>query len=136
MNIYFAGSITGGREDVLTYSQIIQYLKNYGNVLDPHVGNVNLTSNGENLPDFTVFDRNVNYIQNADVIIAEVSTPSLGVGYELCLGEILDKKVLCLNNKSKNQRLSRMISGNPKFQIAYYSSVEEAFKSIDDFFSS
>lgn len=32
MKIYFAGSIRGGREDVALYLQIINYLKNFGEV--------------------------------------------------------------------------------------------------------
>jgi len=37
MNIYFCGSIRGGRQDVAIYQQIVTYLKNYGRVLTEHV---------------------------------------------------------------------------------------------------
>lgn len=37
MNIYFCGSIRGGRQDVAIYQQIVSCLKNYGRVLTEHV---------------------------------------------------------------------------------------------------
>ena len=38
MKIYFAGSIRGGRDDAEIYSQIIEFLQGYGQVLTEHVG--------------------------------------------------------------------------------------------------
>ncbi len=37
MNIYFCGSIRGGRQDVAIYQQIVTCLKTYGQVLTEHV---------------------------------------------------------------------------------------------------
>ena len=37
IKIYFAGSIRGGREDKILYSQIIENLKKYGTVLTEHI---------------------------------------------------------------------------------------------------
>ncbi len=37
MNIYFCGSIRGGRQDVAIYQQIVGCLKTYGTVLTEHV---------------------------------------------------------------------------------------------------
>ena len=37
MNIYFCGSIRGGRQDVAIYQQIVSCLKTYGAVLTEHV---------------------------------------------------------------------------------------------------
>ena len=48
MNIYFSGSIRGGRDDVDIYNRIISYLKKYGNVLTEHIGDNSLNSDGEN----------------------------------------------------------------------------------------
>ena len=46
MNIYFAGSIRGGRRDRNIYLEIIENLKNYGNVLTEHSGDEKLDSFG------------------------------------------------------------------------------------------
>ena len=58
-NIYFAASISGGREDVQIYSEIINYLKNYGNVLTEMIGDKNLGEMGESLDDIFIHDFNL-----------------------------------------------------------------------------
>lgn len=39
-----------------------------------------------------IFDRDVKWPNESDLIVAEVSIPSLGIGYELGLAERLGKK--------------------------------------------
>ena len=39
LNIYFGGSISGGRNDAALYAEIIKYLEKFGKVLTEHVGN-------------------------------------------------------------------------------------------------
>lgn len=38
MEIYFCGSIYGGRQDAELYTRLIEQLKQYGTVLTEHVG--------------------------------------------------------------------------------------------------
>ena len=121
MKIYFAGSIRGGRDDVKLYKQIIDYVSTYGEVLTEHVGNENLTKIGENInSDKFIFDRDIKWLSSVNIVIAEVSTPSLGVGYELGIAESLNKPILCLYKKNNNKRLSAMINGNNKFLCGFY----------------
>ena len=42
MKIYFAGSIRGGRDDAEIYYQIIEFLREYGEILTEHVGKKDL----------------------------------------------------------------------------------------------
>ena len=99
MKIYFAGSIRGGRNDVNVYQQIIKHLKNYGEILTEHVGSDSLSSKGENsLNDKQIHDRDINWLKSSDIIVAEVTNPSLGVGYEIAMALKLNKKVICLYN--------------------------------------
>ena len=133
MKIYFAGSIRGGRDDVALYHQIINYLKNYGQVLTEHVGSDSLTSIGENvLNDVRIHDRDMEWLKSSDIIIAEVTNPSLGVGYEIGMALNLNKKIICLYKTQKGKRLSAMISGSKAINVIEYGSFEEAKKSIDD----
>ena len=121
MKIYFAGSIRGGRDDVKLYKQIINYISTYGEVLTEHIGNENLTKIGENInSDKFIFDRDIKWLSSVNIVIAEVSTPSLGVGYELGIAETLNKPILCLYKKNNNKRLSAMINGNNKFSCGFY----------------
>jgi 2'-deoxynucleoside 5'-phosphate N-hydrolase len=42
MKIYFAGSIRGGRDDWSLYLEIIERLKEYGEILTEHIGSSEL----------------------------------------------------------------------------------------------
>lgn len=135
-NIYFAGSIRGGREDKEFYLKLIEYLQKYGEVLTEHIGNKNLTERGEEkLDDKLIRARDMAWVREADVIVADVSTPSLGVGYEIRDAEVLEKSILCLYKLQEGKRLSAMIAGSEDLLVKNYSTLEDAFKHIDDFFS-
>ena len=126
MKIYFAGSIRGGRDGVDKYNHFIAFLKNFGEVLTEHVGDRQLTSNGEaKLTDEIIYIRDVDWITNADVFIAECSNPSLGVGYEICKAENESIPVIILYEDS-DKKLSAMINGNNNIQVINYKNVEEA----------
>ena len=136
MKIYFAGSIRGGRNDKTFYSKIIEHLKLYGEVLTEHVGDSSLTSLGEkSLNDFQIHDRDMKLITSADLIVAEVSNPSLGVGYEIRTALEIGKKVICLFRIKKGQRLSAMISGSRKIINLNYNNIKSLKKDLDVYIS-
>jgi 2'-deoxynucleoside 5'-phosphate N-hydrolase len=120
MTIYFAGSISGGRGDQAIYSQIIELLKQHGTVLTEHFGDATLTSAGENLADRDIHDRDLEWLRRADVLVAEVTTPSLGVGYEIGRAVEWGKRVICLHRPSPERRLSGMIAGCPGTTVHAY----------------
>ena len=64
--------------------------------------------------------------------MAEVSSPSLGVGYEIGYAEALGKPILCLYRRQEGRRLSAMIGGNRKLKIVEYDREEEALNAMDD----
>ena len=135
MKIYFAGAIRGGREDVEFYFNIIHYLEKFGVVLTEHVGNTELSEKGElSRTDNDIFQRDLSWLQSADAVVAEVSTPSLGVGYELGIAEKLKIPILCLYRPIIGKRLSAMINGNKKFQCQVYQGLDEAKTHINNFF--
>ncbi len=136
MKIYFAGSIRGGRDDVALYLQIINYLKNYGEVLTEHVGSDSLTSAGENiLNDMQIHDRDMEWLISSDIIVAEVTNPSLGVGYEIAMALNLKKKIICLYKNHKDKRLSAMISGSKEINVIKYDNLETVKENIDNILS-
>ncbi|KAA0717648.1 2'-deoxynucleoside 5'-phosphate N-hydrolase 1 [Triplophysa tibetana] len=123
MNIYFCGSIRGGRQDVNIYQRIVKQLQKYGNVLTEHVSYDSLSDKGEDFVlngDKAIHDRDMKWLMMSDVIVAEVTQPSLGVGYELGHAMAMKKRVLCLFRPSSGKVLSAMIRGassNSLFQI-------------------
>ena len=133
--IYFAGSISGGREDTELYLGIIKYLKKHGEVLTEHIGDSSIISKMEDvLTDFEIHERDLNWLTEADVLVAEVTKPSLGVGYEIRKVINQNKKVLCLYRPQNGKRLSAMIKGSPTITNREYNNLEDAKKIIDDFF--
>jgi nucleoside 2-deoxyribosyltransferase len=135
MKIYFAGSIRGGRNDAATYHQVITLLSKYGEVLTEHVGSKALAPTGEkNLSDEGIYTRDMTWLAEADVVVAEVTTPSHGVGYEIGQAEAMDKPVLCLHRQSSKWRLSAMLAGNPRLQCEAYEGLEELDLVLKRFF--
>lgn len=134
MKIYFAGSIRGGREDAVIYLQIIDYLKTFGEVLTEHVGDQNLTDLGDDGPtDKYIHDRDLDWLQSADILVAEVTTVSMGVGYEIGRAVESGKKVLCLFRPESGKNLSAMIAGCDNLTLVNYSDLEEVKKGILSF---
>uniref|UniRef100_A0A1A8LL05 2'-deoxynucleoside 5'-phosphate N-hydrolase 1 n=1 Tax=Nothobranchius pienaari TaxID=704102 RepID=A0A1A8LL05_9TELE len=140
MKIYFCGSIRGGRDDVHVYQKITHKLKDYGSVLTEHVSDPELSDTGEDGTvegDRAIHDRDVDWLQQSDVIVAEVTQPSLGVGYELGRAVDMKKKILCLFRPSSRRTLSAMIRGaadGERFVVRDYSE-DQVEQVLDEFFS-
>lgn len=137
MKIYFAGSIRGGRDDKELYAQIIKLLSKYGEVLTEHIGNANLSSLGETeLSNEDIYNRDISWIRNADIVVAEVTTPSLGVGYEIAKSENMDKNVLCIYHPTESKLLSAIIDGNLNITKKQYQTIEDLKKYLMNFLKS
>ena len=138
MKIYFAASIRGGRKDQNKYNELIQFLSSEVEVLTEHVGDSALEqTRGQNLAEKEIYKRDLEWLESADAVIAEVTNPSLGVGYELGIAEKLGKPVLCLfDDSDHNRTLSAMISGNHKITTFRYTSLDQAKEGIVDFLNS
>lgn len=129
MKIYFAASIRGGRDDVKIYKELIDFLKQDNQVLTEHIGNGNLSVTSQSQSDDKyIRDRDITWMKEADLVVAETSNPSLGVGYELAYAERLHKPVVILHNSTKSQ-LSAMLNGTDYFKdIFEYETISEAIK--------
>lgn len=125
-SIYFAGSIRGGREDRHIYMQIIRLLRTHGEVLTEHVGDGALSPAGESgMSDHAIFERDMAWLTAADLVVAEVSTPSLGVGFEIAAAVGMKKRVIALWREQENRSLSAMIAGCPEVEVFHYQSVDD-----------
>ena len=134
MKIYFAGSIRGGREDAALYKQIIDYLKTFGEVLTEHIGDSNLSFLGDDgSTNRFIHDRDLEWLQSADVLIAEVTMVSMGVGYEIGRAVESGKKVLCLFRPGSGKNLSAMITGCPDLELVSYETLVEAKMAVSGF---
>ncbi|MBQ9217831.1 MAG: nucleoside 2-deoxyribosyltransferase [Muribaculaceae bacterium] len=125
--IYFAGSIRGGRVDADLYRRIIQFMQQTDTVLTEHVGSSNLILNEQGRErDARIYDQGTAWLRQSDLLIAECTCPSLGVGYELAYAEHRGIPCHIFYDKTKAQ-LSAMLTGNPYFHIHPYESEEQIF---------
>lgn len=118
-------------------------MKTHGHVLTEHVADKSLTLMGEGgLSDKQIHDRDMNWLSQANFLVAEVTQASLGVGYEI--GRIVErnkwvpewqrKNILCLYRPQIDKKLSAMISGCDDLRRVKYQTLEQAKYGIDTFF--
>ncbi|XP_077017983.1 5-hydroxymethyl-dUMP N-hydrolase [Tamandua tetradactyla] len=136
--LYFCGSIRGGREDLALYGRIVSRLRRFGTVLTEHVAAAELGVRGEETAegDRLIHEQDLAWLQQADVVVAEVTQPSLGVGYELGRAVALNKPILCLFRPKSGRVLSAMIRGaadGSQFQVWDYEE-EEVEALLDQYF--
>jgi hypothetical protein len=125
MKIYFAGAIRGGRQDAALYHEIVRELQKHGEVLTEHVADTELGVMGQDIGDGKIHDRDLEWLRKADYLVAEVSTPSLGVGYEIGKATEWGKPVLCLYRPEDGRSLSAMISGCNQATVREYQQTKE-----------
>ena len=123
IKVYFAGSIRGGRDKAEDYKKIASLIEDYAEILDKHVVDPKLKATGESINQEEIYERDIKWIEKSDIFIAEVTNPSLGVGYEIGYAEKLNKKIICLCEETAN--ISAMIGGNKNLDLIFYSSIDE-----------
>lgn len=128
--IYFAGSIRGGREDAPLYGRIIKHIQKTDIVLTEHVGSLDVFNHEHDLSPEEIYNRDIVWLLGSDMVIAECTNPSLGVGYELAFAERLGIPCHIFYNSGRT-RLSAMLGGDPYFKIHPYSEESEIYPLID-----
>lgn len=131
--IYFACSIRGGRNDADKYALIAKRIKQSAQLLTKIFADKKLTADGMNKSSDEIWKIDTELVRKTDALIAEVTNPSLGVGYEIAKAEEWGKPVLALFNTSGDKKLSAMIEGSPSTKTVKYTTIEEAYTAIDDF---
>jgi hypothetical protein len=134
MNIYFSCSLTGGRRDESVYISIVDHLLAIGHdVPTAHLAHPEVMDLERIVDAREVYERDMAWIDGCDVLIAEVSTPSHGVGYEIAVALMREIPVLCCYRESAT--VSKMITGNDsKMLVLYtYRGTEDLLKAVDDF---
>ncbi|OGO40964.1 MAG: hypothetical protein A2W36_00905 [Chloroflexi bacterium RBG_16_58_14] len=136
MKLYFACSITGGRQDESVYQAIVDSLLAAGHeVPTASLSRPEILIQEALITPQEVYARDTRWIEACDALIAEASTPSHGVGYEIGYALSLGKPVLCCYRQGL--RVSKMISGNsnPNLETHAYQTTEEAVHLVQTFIS-
>lgn len=132
MNIYFAGSIRGGRQDADLYRRMIAFMQQKHTVLTEHIGNLELSVLEQGKQgDAAIYEQDTAWLRRCDVLIGECTHPSLGVGYELAYAERYGKPCHLFYDSTRCQ-LSAMLTGNSYFHIHPYQTEAELFEMLTE----
>lgn len=127
LKVYFAASIRGGRQDAALYADLIRFMQETDIVLTEHIGTSDISLREQELSvEQYIYNRDIAWLKECDVIIAECTCPSLGVGYELAYAEKLNKPCYIFYRPEETQ-LSAMLKGDPYYRIFPYRTKEELF---------
>ena len=132
MKIYFAGSIRGVQPNKEWFKVLIKHLCGYGEVLTEHIFDYSYQDEIK-FDDQWIYETDLKYLREADVLVAEVSAASIGVGYEIAKAEDLGIPILCLYKAREDWKLSAMLNGNKGLRVEQYTEPDEALSYIDKF---
>ena len=110
-------------------------MRKYGDILTEHVAHAYKNPEKYNIAvtKKDIFQADLELMPKADLMIAEVSAPSHGVGREICYAQHVRKiPILCLHLEEVD--VSAMIEGNPYITLKSYKNVKDAKKIIDKWF--
>ncbi len=117
MNIYLACTVRGNRDALEATRALADLLERHGHtVLTRHLLEDDVEAVESALTERDVFERDLKWLAASDLVVAEASGSSFGVGFEVgyVLGraEQTGQRVLLLYSASRRSFVSRLISGN------------------------
>ncbi|MBE0524031.1 MAG: deoxyribonucleoside 5'-monophosphate N-glycosidase [Methanosarcinales archaeon] len=122
--VFMSGSMRGGRRLLDTYKFILKVLMSSGaEVLSQHVALDTIFEEEKGMSEEEIFMRDMGGVEHCECLIAEVTVPSIGVGYEICHAVSLGIPVLCLYKEGT--KTSAMILGNKGVVSKNYSNNDE-----------
>lgn len=132
MKIYVSGSMYGGQQKIDTYKKLIDKLEEYGEVLTKQIADPKAIEKEVNQKDEDIYTDLENKLETTDIVIAEVSVPSIGVGYEIGYASKLNKKIVAIYDKNYLDKVTTMIRGNKKIRIIPYNDIDEILNNIEE----
>jgi hypothetical protein len=140
MKIYFGFTVAGDRSTVDVARRIVTLLEKDGHeVLTRHLVDDNAGASDRALGPGPIYTRDMDWLAQSDIFIAEVSGSSFGLGFEAgyTLGATMKRAVLFYRVDAA-PRLSLMILGNshPRCTLVPYASATEIETTLRDIISS
>jgi hypothetical protein len=75
------------------------------------------------------------WLREADCLVAEVTTPSLGVGFEIGKATEWGLRILCLFRPQSGRALSALIAGSARVTVREYQDASQVKQIFDEFFA-
>ena len=132
MKIYFAGSIRGSKPNKDWFHRLIQHISAKGRVLTKHSFGYSYEEE-ISFDDTWIYERDMDWLKEADALVAEVSAPSFGVGYEIAKAEEWNKPILLLYREEPGRKPSAMLNGNENLNLVMFTREDDALDAVDRF---
>lgn len=129
MKIYFGFTVAGDRSSIATARKVVHLLEEMGHeVLTRHLVADNAWEADRSISPRDVYQRDMVWLQQCQLFVAEVSGSSFGLGFET--GYLLgatNKRVILLYRRELESKVSLLITGNmhPNCTLVPYGAVEE-----------
>jgi nucleoside 2-deoxyribosyltransferase len=136
MKVYFGFTVAGDRSAIEAARRVVALLEEKGHeVLTRHLVSDDAWAQDRLIPPQQVYERDMKWLDQCDLFVAEVSGSSFGLGFEA--GYLLgagSKKVILLYRRELAGRISLLITGNshPNCVLAPYTDVEELETFVND----
>jgi 2'-deoxynucleoside 5'-phosphate N-hydrolase len=128
VKIYLACTVRGDRSAIAGLRSLASALEAAGHtILTKHLLDDDVDGAESTLTERTVYERDIRWLEACDVLVADASGSSFGVGFEVgyVLGrsEHTDQHVVLLYQIDRRDRISRLIVGNahPRCRVVPYS---------------
>ena len=140
MNVYLACTVRGDRSALSSTRAVAATIREMGHtILTSHLLDDDVESAESQVSERAVFERDLDWLARADVLIAEASGSSFGVGFEL--GYFLGgadgsrRRALLLYDRERRNTVSRLVVGNshPRCATHAYESPADLRQRIVDF---
>jgi len=140
MHIYLACTVRGDRGGVAAARTLADAIEAMGHtVLTRHLLADDPDADESRLTERAVYERDIRWLESSDVLIAEASGSSYGVGFEV--GYVLGRsaqthqRVLLLYDAARRDQVSRLIAGNthPACTAYPYRNAEDLLRFVQVF---
>ncbi len=132
MQIYLACTVRGDRGAVAGLRSLVASLERSGHtIVTKHLLDDNVDGAESALTERAVYERDIAWLDACDILIADASGSSFGVGFEVgyVLGrsERTDQRVILLYFAGRRDQISRLIVGNahPRCEVLRYENPDD-----------
>ncbi|HUK12535.1 MAG TPA: nucleoside 2-deoxyribosyltransferase [Thermoanaerobaculaceae bacterium] len=132
MRVYLAAAMTNASRDLATIRALVDHLESAGHeVPTRHVADAAGREPESAITHAEVARRDLAWVAGSDALVAEVSTPSHGVGVEVAAASARGVPTLLVHRAGVP--VSRLLLGLPGIEVAAYADAAQARASVSRF---